>query len=129
MNNAFEDELAKYIEDASCRILDAYQIAATTTAIFPGRGSVNGLAYCALGLNGEAGEVAEVVKKVLRDDGGSTTTKSRDALELELGDCLWYIANLADQLGLDLSRIARANLQKLARRRAEGKLRGSGSDR
>lgn len=124
--DTFKDRFAK---EAPFRILDAYQDAATSTAIYPDRGNIAGLAYCALGLNGEAGEVAERVKKALRDDEGIVSTASRDAMCMELGDVLWYVANIAQELGLSLSDVARENLKKLARRRAEGKLRGSGSDR
>lgn len=124
--DTFKDRFA---QEAPYRILNAYQDAATATAIYPDRGNIAGLAYCALGLNGEAGEVAERVKKALRDDRGVVSTPSRDAMCLELGDCLWYIANIAQELGLSLSDVARENLKKLARRRAEGKLRGSGSER
>lgn len=67
----------RYVAEAPYRLFEAYQVAATSTAIYPDRGNITGLAYCALGLNGEAGEVAERVKKALRDDEGVVSTPSR----------------------------------------------------
>jgi NTP pyrophosphatase (non-canonical NTP hydrolase) len=85
--------------------------------------------YPALGLCGEAGEVAEVVKKAYRDAAGMFDAARLQALEAELGDCLWYIAALADQVGLSLADIAQANLAKLADRKSRGVLGGSGNVR
>src|SRR5271165_3063002 len=87
------------------------------------------LTYPALGLAGEAGEVAEHAKKAIRDDGGSITDERRAALGKELGDVLWYVAQLATELGLDLDEIARANLEKLLSRQRRGVLSGSGDER
>src|SRR5215475_14467645 len=87
------------------------------------------LAYPALGLAGEAGEVAEHAKKAIRDDGGEVTAERREAMAKELGDVLWYVAQLATELGLDLEEIAEQNLQKLLSRQRRGVLAGSGDDR
>jgi NTP pyrophosphatase (non-canonical NTP hydrolase) len=87
------------------------------------------LTYPALGLAGEAGEVAEHVKKTIRDDGGVVSEERRAALAKELGDVLWYVAQLASELGLDLEQIAHANLEKLLSRQRRGMLSGSGDDR
>ena len=87
------------------------------------------LAYPALGLAGEAGEVAEQVKKSIRDDGGTVSDERREALTKELGDVLWYTAQLATELDLDLDEIARINLDKLLSRQRRGVLSGSGDDR
>ena len=87
------------------------------------------MTYPALGLCGEAGEVAEKVKKTLRDDGGVLTDERREALSRELGDVLWYLSQLATEAGLDLEEIAAENLDKLLSRRERGMLRGSGDDR
>ena len=87
------------------------------------------LSYPALGLCGEAGEVAEHVKKVIRDDAGAISAARRVALAKELGDVLWYLARLASELGLDLDEIAEANLQKLLSRQRRGVLAGSGDER
>jgi NTP pyrophosphatase (non-canonical NTP hydrolase) len=87
------------------------------------------LAYPALGLAGEAGEVAEHVKKAIRDDGGAVLPERRTAMAKELGDVLWYVAQLATELDLDLDEVARMNLDKLASRQHRGVLTGSGDDR
>lgn len=87
------------------------------------------IAYAALGLNGEAGEVAEHAKKCIRDDGGVLTDERVSKLEKELGDVLWYLAACATAAGLNLSDIANGNLDKLTSRKERGVLSGSGSDR
>ena len=92
--------------------LNAYQQGARSTARYPDVGA-NPI-YPTLGLCGEAGEVADKVKKVLRDRGGSFTPEVREALKLELGDVLWYVAQLASELGFELNDVAEANLNKLA---------------
>jgi MazG nucleotide pyrophosphohydrolase domain. len=92
-------------------------------------GEPTGLVYACLGLAGEAGEVAEHAKKMLRDDDGRLSDERRAKLRAELGDVLWYVAAIADELGENLDAIASENLSKLARRAEQGKLGGSGSDR
>jgi NTP pyrophosphatase (non-canonical NTP hydrolase) len=104
-----------------------YQSLSRRTATYPRAGE--DLTYPALGLCGEAGEVAEKVKKTLRDDGGVLSDERRDALSRELGDVLWYLSQLATEAGLDLEEIAAENLDKLFSRQERGVLRGSGDDR
>jgi NTP pyrophosphatase (non-canonical NTP hydrolase) len=104
-----------------------YQSLSRRTAAYPRAGE--DMTYPALGLCGEAGEVAEKVKKTLRDDGGVLSDERRDALSGELGDVLWYLAQLATEAGLDLERIAEDNLDKLFSRQERGVLRGSGDER
>lgn len=100
---------------------DEYQKAAAETAIYPAKYA--GM-YPALGLVGESGEVAEKVKKWLRDG-----TPPEDGLKKELGDVLWYIAAIARDFDLSLEEIARGNLTKLRDRKARNAIWGSGDDR
>lgn len=83
---------------------NGYQTGATATAIYPGQGEIPGLIYTTLGLNGESGEVAEHAKKLHRDDGGRMTNERRPRLMKELGDVLWYCAQIATEAGLELGR-------------------------
>src|SRR5215207_4863297 len=107
--------------------LSDYQRRSRVTAVYPDAG--DNLTYPALGLCGEAGEAAEKVKKALRDDGGVLTDERRAALAGELGDVLWYVAQLATEAGLDLDAIAQENLSKLLSRQERGVLAGSGDTR
>ncbi|NDJ75065.1 MAG: nucleoside triphosphate pyrophosphohydrolase family protein [Chloroflexi bacterium] len=104
-----------------------YQQRTADTAKYPdvGRNPV----YPTLGLAGEAGEVCEKVKKVLRDQDGQFDPDAVAAIKKELGDVLWYVARLAAELDLPLDEIAADNLAKLASRQARGKLHGSGDER
>jgi NTP pyrophosphatase (non-canonical NTP hydrolase) len=103
-----------------------YQRLSRRTALYPREAW---LTYPALGLCGEAGEVAEHAKKAIRDDGGEISSERRSAMSAELGDVLWYVSQIATELGLDLDEIAEANLQKLLSRQRRGALSGSGDDR
>lgn len=85
--------------------------------------------YPTLGLTNEAGEVAGKVKKIFRDKGGVIGDEDRAALKSELGDVLWYLAQICTDLDLSLQEVAEANLRKLARRREAGTLQGDGDDR
>ena len=107
--------------------LSDYQQRSRATAVYPDAGA--NLTYPALGLCGEAGEVAEKVKKAIRDDGGVLSAERRDALAGELGDVLWYVAQLATEAGLELDVIADANLAKLRSRQERSVWSGSGDTR
>jgi len=107
--------------------LDAYQRRAGLTAAYPNVGS--NVVYPTLGLAGEAGEVANKVKKIQRDFDGVLNDAARRAIASELGDVMWYVAQTASECGLSLGDIALENLAKLADRQARGTLRGSGDDR
>lgn len=87
------------------------------------------LVYPVLGLNGEAGEVAEKVKKLIRDKKGVVSKEDRRAVALELGDVLWYLAQSALRINMKLSEVAKLNIQKLESRRARDKIQGSGDNR
>ncbi len=100
--------------------LSQYQKQAAETAIYP---KDKALEYLALGLVGEAGEVANKIKKVIRD--GTSPNNVRD----ELGDVLWYLAMLSTEIGYSLDTIADKNLWKLANRKERNVLGGSGDNR
>ena len=104
-----------------------YQLLARETAIYPNKGE--NFTYPALGLCGEAGEVAEKCKKIIRDQDGMWSMKNREEILLECGDILWYIANLAYEFDIFLDDIAKYNIKKLNSRKERGKLQGSGDDR
>ncbi|MBX7213361.1 MAG: nucleoside triphosphate pyrophosphohydrolase family protein [Thermoflexales bacterium] len=87
------------------------------------------IVYPTLGLTNEAGEVAGKVKKIFRDRGGQISDADREALKGELGDVLWYLAQIATELDLSLEEIAAANLSKLFDRLERGKIRGDGDNR
>jgi len=105
---------------------DKYQYLAMQTKKYPETAK---LIYPTLGLAGEAGELANKVKKILRDDEGKITKERVQQIFDELGDCLWYVAAIADDLGVPLSHVAHANLQKLQKRASENKLKGDGDNR
>lgn len=107
--------------------LNYYQQKARETAIYPNMG--NEFAYPALGLVGEAGEIANKLKKVIRDNGGVLTQPVKESVGGEIGDCLWYIAQLATEMGYDLNTLAQQNVDKLASRKERGVITGSGDNR
>lgn len=82
-----------------------------------------------LGLSGESGEFADKVKKIMRDKRGGFTEEERKELLKELGDVLWYIAEISLYLDMPMSELAKMNLEKLASRKARGKLVGAGDNR
>lgn len=114
------------VSGAKLQGLDEYQMAALETAIYPDAYRV---IYPALGMAGEAGEVADKVKKVIRDDGGVVSDERKDAIAKEIGDVLWYCATLAHDLGYRLSDIATLNYAKLKSRQERHVLGGSGDER
>ena len=107
--------------------LNHYQRESRKTALYPNVGC-NAI-YPTLGLVGEAGEVADKIKKILRDHKGLFDEKSKEAIKLELGDVLWYISQLSSELGYELEEVASSNLQKLKSRKARGRIQGSGDNR
>lgn len=111
--------------------LDDYQGDAGSFAIYPkGWGVVDiGITYAVLGLSSEVGELAGVLKKVHRDDDGVFDSDALVKMAKELGDVLWYVSQVAEELGCDLSEIAALNTKKLASRQKRGALGGNGDDR
>lgn len=104
--------------------LNEYQQKALETAIYP-----TPIVYPALGLCGESGEVADKVKKVLRDNNSEFTDEKKTEIAKEIGDVLWYCATLSNDLGYTLDDIAEMNYQKLHSRQMRGKIGGSGDNR
>ena len=102
-----------------------YQKSAAKTAIYP---PSKGFEYLATGLAAEAGEVAGLTAKAIRGDYIGIGL-SEEALVKELGDVLWFVAQFATELGVDLEKVAEQNLLKLEDRQKRGKIRGSGDDR
>jgi NTP pyrophosphatase (non-canonical NTP hydrolase) len=101
-----------------------YKIFTRTTAIYP---KDNAIEYLALGLASEAGEVAGVVKKKIRDNTYSLEYKQK--MKKEMGDCFWYLARLCDELDLSIQEVLEANVDKLQSRKQRDKLTGEGDDR
>lgn len=106
--------------------LNDYQNKAMATAVFP---KEYGDVYTALALNGEAGELAELVKKKIRGDYDDRLEELRQKLKLELGDVLWYVAACATVWGFELGDVANSNLDKLADRHKRNVIKGSGDNR
>lgn len=123
--------------------LNDYQKGAMSTAIYPGRGTTAGLFYSVLKLTGEAGEVSEKLGKLVRDNNqiirnvdtgryeiyNDMTLASREAMMKELGDVLWYVSAVANDLGFPLEQVAQANLDKLNSRAQRNQIQGSGDNR
>lgn len=105
-----------------------YQQISISTAVYPGQHGILGLVYTALGAAGEAGEYANKVKKVLRDNNPNMAERTQALVE-ELGDALWYLAACADELGVTLDDVAQRNIKKLASRKERGVIHGDGDNR
>lgn len=103
-----------------------YQNACKKYAVYPKEYKI---LYPSLGICGEAGEVADKVKKVVRDKGGVFSEETKEEIAKEIGDVLWYCAILSDNLGYSLDDIANMNLNKLESRYQRNKLSGSGDNR
>ncbi len=104
-----------------------YQKRSRKTAIYPEKGK--NFIYPVLGLVGESGEVAEKIKKVLREKKGILDERTKKEIKKELGDVLWYLAQIAVELGLSLDEIASVNIEKLESRKKRNKLLGNGDNR
>lgn len=112
-----------------------YQVAATKTASYPQVGF--NLMYPALGLAGEAGEVAEKIKKISRNNNVLVPSRLdvdvnlalKESIIKELGDVLWYVAAISSELGVSLYDVANKNIEKLLDRQARGVLKSEGDNR
>jgi NTP pyrophosphatase (non-canonical NTP hydrolase) len=106
---------------------EEYQEGVLSTCVYPNVGS--NIYYPTLGLAGEAGEICNKVKKIMRDADGELSEKVQTELIDELGDCMWYIAAIAHELDVNISTIAELNNMKLADRKRRGVIKGSGDTR
>lgn len=106
--------------------IEEYSEIIKKTAVFP---KEIGLTYCTMGLCGEAGEVAEKMKKLYRDKNGIVTETFKNDIKKELGDVIWYVTALGNELGIPLDGIMEANYRKLMLRRATNTLHGDGDNR
>jgi NTP pyrophosphatase (non-canonical NTP hydrolase) len=104
-----------------------YQDRSRDTAAYPAIG--HPVIYPTLGLTNEAGEVAGKIKKIFRDRNGEFGDAERTALQGELGDVLWYLAQVCTELGLSLDQVAEVNLAKLQDRKQRGVIQGDGDHR
>lgn len=108
--------------------LDEYQKRALTTVI-SSDDEFKDLLHWVLGINGEAGEVAEKIKKIIRDKNGEVSDADKTELAKEIGDVLWYLAVFAHHLGVSFDDVAQQNLDKLQSRQKRGVLGGAGDNR
>lgn len=106
---------------------EEYQKESRRTAVYPSIGK--NYIYPVIGLAGESGEVSEKIKKVIRDKNGVVDDETREAIKKELGDVLWYVSQLASELGLSLDDVAKTNIEKLLSRLERNVLAGSGDNR
>lgn len=108
---------------------DEYEKLASRTATIDDSKRLYRLFDLGLGIAGESGELAEKLKKAIRDDGGEITDERREALKKEIGDVLWYLSQLSRALGYSFNDVAQANIDKLWKRHQEGQIHGSGDNR
>lgn len=111
--------------------LDKYQRQAAEFDLFESSVDLKspGFLEKVLGIAGEAGEVTDKVKKIIRDKGGYASEEDKAAIAKELGDVMWYVANVARYLNIPLSEIAEGNIDKLSSRKKRNKLHGEGDNR
>lgn len=104
-----------------------YQSRSQAHAVYPEAG--DNIFYPVLGVCGESGELAEKLKKCLRDKNGEISADDKRLMIKEVGDVLWYLAAVCRELGVPLEEAASINLEKIDDRHRRGKLHGSGDDR
>lgn len=106
--------------------LNEYQKAALETAYYPKDVAI---LYLALAINGEAGEIAEKVKKLYRDRNGIGNMNFSKSVAMELGDVLWFVSVMAEELGFSLNDVAQLNIDKISSRKERGVIGGNGDNR
>ena len=105
------------------KTFEDYKEAIDPLVLYPRKTQLEALQYVVLGLNGEAGEVAEQIKKAMRNDGGELSAERIESLKKEAGDVLWYLTRLAAELDTSLAEIAEINVEKLYGRKEQGNLK------
>lgn len=113
-------------QDNTAMDFNNYQWRTGHTAVYP---TETALEYLSLGLVSEAGEVAGKVKKIIRDHNSEMTPELNEALQAELGDVLWYIAQMCSLLKTNMGIVAQKNVEKLSKRKESGTIHGSGDNR
>lgn len=110
---------------------NTYQKFTNETAVYTGHGSatIQALSYVGLGLAGESGEVCEKLKKTIRDNNGIISDEIKSSLIKELGDVLWYIARLCEELQVNMQDVVETNVAKLLARKEQNKIHGNGDNR
>lgn len=108
--------------------LDEYQKEALVTAVFTDD-EFKDLAHWVFGITGEAGEIAEKFKKIVRDKEAIIGDTDRDEIIKEIGDVMWYLAVLAKQLDVSFDEVGKRNIAKLRDRQNRNKIQGSGDNR
>jgi len=127
MKSSLEQSAINWLKERYAMLdFNDYQKIAKTTAIYPDQYKIT---YPALGLVGEAGEVANKVQKIVRDGEDKMPSDWKEQLASEIGDVLWYCAALASDLNMSLGVIAAQNKEKLEARLKKGTLQGSGDKR
>lgn len=106
---------------------DEYQRFCKSVAVYPSQGK--NINYTTLGLLGESGEIANKLKKIIRDHRGKLNKERKNEIFAELGDVLWYVAMMSYELGFKFSELAKENVEKLSSRHTRGKVHGSGDNR
>jgi NTP pyrophosphatase (non-canonical NTP hydrolase) len=124
--NRLQQEANQWIMEKHAMDFNKYQETAVETAIYP---STHRILYPALGMAGEAGEVANKVKKIIRDGPENMPDDWKDQIASEIGDVLWYCAALSNDIGIPLALIAAQNRDKLLARKQKGTIQGSGDKR
>ena len=116
--------IQNFIRSNNMLDFNKYQIETRKTKIYS-----DDIIYPSLGLSGEVGELMNQIKKIYRDDNGKISTVRKTDLKKEIGDVLWYLARVADDLDIDLTEAVEINLDKLSSRMDRGKIGGSGDNR
>jgi NTP pyrophosphatase (non-canonical NTP hydrolase) len=108
---------------------DEYQEKASVTATFAESDEKYKLMYLTLGITSEAGEVADKIKKVMRNDNGVMSEEAREAIKTEIGDVLWYLSQLSRLLGISFDAVAEKNIAKILDRQARNVIKSTGDNR